>query len=195
MPKTGGTKSTLIGVCTIMDMFRRRRMMRRNRGPPLVTYKHQRNVAISYLGGNVNDIFDIYTGIPQGGITDPVSVPVGSRVESIFVSMNFVSESSATTGTYSWMILKLRTGQTVADISSTNTSTFSNIVASNLRNQEFATYMGIHATEDAGPIRYNIQIKIPKIYQRVREGDQLLLVFNADAGGPLNIGVRYKSKQ
>jgi len=178
-----------------MVMFRRRRMMRRSRGPPLVTYKHQRNEDLTYIGLEANQNFVIYTGGNQGSQTSSQNVPSGARVESVFVSVNFVAPEGNTTGTYSWMLVKLRDGQSVADIAVTGASAFTAVGLSNMRNQIFHTEMGIHATEDAGVIRYNRQIKIPKIYQRVREGDIIMLVFNATSAGPLSIGTRFKSKQ
>ena len=177
-----------------MDMFRRRRMRRRS-SPPLVTYKHQRNENLTYIGSAANQNYVIYTGGNQGSQTSAMQVPTGARVESVNVSVNFASGSGALTGTLSWMIVKFRDSQQASDIAVTDASAWSNIGLSMMRNQVFVSHMAIFATEDGGVYRFNKQILIPKIYQRVREGDVLMLIFNANEAGPLSIGTRFKSKQ
>ncbi len=121
---------------------------------------------------------------------------MGKKVFSVDVSVNFVNGSATEAGVYSWMLLKLRAGQSiVGEFAATDASSWSNIGLSNARNQIIKSFMGVMGTEDGVAVRNNFHIPIPRLMQRVREGDQLLLVFNADLGGPLHIGSRYKSYQ
>ena len=174
-------------------MFRRMRRRMRTVRPPIVSFKHQRSENLTYAGLDANNNFTIYDTISQGMPTTPQNVPGGAKVFSIDVSVNFVSDTASSTGVFSWMIIKLRDGQGVADVAATNASNWSNVGLSNMRNQIFETNMGVFPTEDGGVIRYNKHIKIPKIYHRCREGDTMVLVWNSDNAGTLSIGTRYKS--
>ncbi len=169
--------------------FRRKMTIR----SPVVSYKHQREESSTYTGAAVNNLFLIYTGIGQGQPTTPQNIPTGSKVYSFDVSVNFVSADASTTGVFSWMIVKLRDSQAISDIAATDASSWSNIGITKMRNQVIYSHMGIFPTEDAGLSIKNVHIKVPKIYHRIREGDSMVLVFNAQSAGPLSIGTRYKS--
>ena len=106
---------------------------------PIVSYKHQRDEQSTYIGSAANVEFDIYEGVNQGNQTAPASVPVGSKVANVFVSVNFTSSTGGVTGEFSWMVCKLRAGQTIDDIAPTDASNWSVIGLSNLRNQIFET--------------------------------------------------------
>ena len=174
----------------VMPRFRR---MRRVMRAPIVSYKHQNSENSTYVGGDANNNYILYSGVAQGTPSTPTNVPSGSKVASVVVTVNFISGDASTTGLYSWMIVKLRDGQEISDIAGTDASNWSNVGTSNMRNQIFHTEMGIFPTEDAGWIRYQKRIKIPSIYHRVREGDRLVLVWNSASAGPLSLGKRFKS--
>ena len=175
-----------------MVMPRHFRRMRRML-PPIVSYKHQVAESVSYAGLDANQQTVLYFGQPPVTPSGGNLVPAGHKVYSVDVSVNFVSGDQNTTGTYSWMLCYMRQDQQVNIIfAAVGAANWSVIGLSNARNQVIKSYMGIVGTEDAGPIRQNVHIKIPKIYQRVREGDQLILVFNADAAGTYSTGFRYK---
>ncbi len=193
MGKTGGTKSILIGECTIMVIvprhFRRPPMR-----APIVSFKHQRNENLTYVGGNANNQFLIYVGGEPGSQPTPGDVPAGNKVYGINVSVNFIHPEGSGTDTPSWMLVHLRAGQSIADcFSATGASEWSVIGLSSCRNQVLKSFMTIVGSEDAGPKTWNLRIKIPKMWHRVREGDALTLIFNAGATGPLSIGTRFKS--
>ena len=91
------------------------------------------------------------------------------------------------------MLVCLRNGQTIATLfAGTKAADWSVIGLSNSRNQVIKSFTGIVGTEDAGAIRYNVHIPIPKMFQRIREGDQWVLVWNSFSPGPLTTAFRYK---
>ncbi len=163
---------------------------------PIVSTKKQRNEDITYAGLGANNIYNLYAGVGVGDVETTSTVQMGKKVFSVDVSVNFASGSGVTSATWAWMLLKLRAGQSiVGEFAAVNAAFWSNIGLSNARNQIIKSFMGIVTSEDGVPLRANLHIPIPRLMQRVREGDQLLLVFNADVAGPLSIGSRYKSYQ
>ena len=161
---------------------------------PIVSYKHQRNENLTYGGMGANNVFIIYNGGLPGSTALPSVVPAGNKVYSIDVSINFIHPEGSGTDTPSWMLVHLRDGQNLAQcFDDPNASEWSVIGESNCRNQVIKSFMSIVGSEDAGPRIWNMHIKIPKLWHRVREGDALIIVFNATSAGPLSIGTRYKS--
>ncbi len=177
-------------------MYRNSRGRNRSRNfNPIQSVKNQRNENISYLGGNVNNTYNVAVGVAVGTTTTTVNVPVGCKIYGVVVSMNFVNGTANNGTTYSWMILKLRQEQTLGGSFSGASSEWSVIGTSNARNQIIESFMGVTGTEDAMALRTTHYVKIPKIYQRMREGDRILIVWNSSESGSLSIGSRYKYYQ
>lgn len=160
--------------------------------PKVVTFKHQFEASVTYAGAAANSILILYTGVGPGDNMLANTVAAGHQVYSVDVVVDFIAAAAADTTDSSWMLLYLRAGQTVSDIAATDASNWTNIGLSNLRNQVIKSFTTIGGSDAAGPTKGHVHIKIPKIYQRVREGDQLMTVFNASAGGPLKQAFRYK---
>ncbi len=170
--------------------FRRRMVMK----APIVSFKHQRQEKLTYTGAGVNNNYLVYQGTNQGTQTTPTDIPNGNKCYSVNVSVNYVSGTGSATGAISWMLVHLRDGQTISDqFAGVNASDWSTIGLSKAKNQVIESHIGVFATEDAGAKTWNRHIKLPKMWHRVREGDQLVLMFNADEAGTLNIGGRFKS--
>jgi len=164
---------------------------------PIQSKKIQFAEIVSYAGGNANNIVVVGNGVDIGVapilVTD---IPNGAKISSIAISENFVATAGGAEGSYSYMFIKLRVGQVVGtEFGATLASNWSSIGASNARNQVIASFMGVVGSEDSGGFNHTRQIKIPPIYQRMREGDQFLIVFNSDIGGILATGFRYKFYQ
>ncbi len=175
-------------------MFRRGMRRMRPMRAPIVSYKHQREEDITYIGTVANNEYLVYQGSAPGGISSPQDVPAGNKVYSVDVSLNFTHTSGSGTTRYTWMLVHLRADQQIGFLfASTDASNWSNIGLSKGRNQVIKSYLGIVGTEDAGPKLYNVHIKIPKMWHRVREGDELRIVFNATDPGSLITGTRFKS--
>ncbi len=173
-----------------MRHFRRpaRRMV-----APITSFKHQFEEKVTYTGSAVNNQTVLYFGGAPNAEQAPNIVSAGHKVYSVDVSVNFITGSGSISTSYAWMLVKMRDGQLVDIIfGANNGADWSTIGASSSRNSVIKSYIGFVGTEDAGPLKQNPHIKIPKIYQRVREGDQLILVFNADLAGELIVGFRYK---
>jgi len=161
---------------------------------PIVTVKKQRAEVVTYAGLNANNVYTLYTGVAPGILETTSTVHTGKKVFSVDLSVNFISSSGGISGVFNWMLYKLRDGQsTNGEFAALDAASWSNIGLSNARNQVIKSYMGLVGTQDAGALRANVHISIPKIYQRVRQEDKLLLCFNSDIGGPLHIGSRFKT--
>ena len=172
-------------------MFRRMRPRRRMvMRAPIVSYKHQRNEDITYVGAGAINQMNVYEGVGPGEVSTPQNVPAGHKVYSVNISLNFIHPEGSGTDTPSWFLVHLRAGQTVSVLF--GGTDWSSIGVSNARNQILKSYMSLVGSEDAGPRIWNVHIKIPKMFQRVREGDILAIAFSATTAGPLSTGVRYK---
>ena len=91
------------------------------------------------------------------------------------------------------MLIHLRSDQDISTLIAANRAAgWSEIGVSIGRNQVIKSFMGLFATEDAGPYKSNQHIKIPKQWHRIREGDKLVLVWNSDAACTYSNGFRYK---
>ena len=175
-----------------MRRFRRaRRMVMR---APITSYKHQFQEDVSYLGASANNQVILYVGGKPQDVESPGTVSAGHKVYSVDVSVNFTTLTSGDTSRYNWMLVHLRSDQFVNTLfASVDAANWSVIGLSTGRNQVIKSFVGLVGTEDAGPLKQNIHIPIPKQWHRVREGDQLVLVFNAFEPGSLVSGFRYKS--
>ena len=170
--------------------FRRRRRMRM-RMNPIQSVKNQKATKQSIIAAtNIIDILANTVAVGEPTKVFGNEVPTGATIYSIDVSVNFVSGSSTTTGTFDWCLIKTRTGQNASSV--IPTPDWSDIGLADGRNQVIKSYMAVFGTEDAGSIRYNVHIKIPKIYQRCRAGDTLVLLMRSSDAGTLADGARYK---
>ncbi len=174
-------------------MFRRGMRRRRPRMvAPIVSQKHQLNIDQSYAGSDANVLIELYNVVGTDVLETGNNLHVGKKVFSVDVSINYVNSSPSTQGTYSWALIHLRQDQSIGTLFGTPATQWSVLGASNGRNQVIKSFMGVHGTEDANSVRYNMHIKIPKMWHRLRDGDSLVLVYNGSEGGTLSIGYRYK---
>jgi len=161
---------------------------------PIVSYKHQFQALVTYGGVDANQTLVLYTGGAPGSVATPATVPAGNKVFRVNVVVDFISGAGGVTTDYQWMLVHLRSGQSIDTLfAPTGAPDWTNIGLSTARNQVLKSFTTLGGTNDAGPIRGHLSIKIPKIFQRVREGDTLVLVFSSFVGGPLKMAFRYKS--
>ncbi len=161
---------------------------------PIVSFKHQRQEEATYLGNLDNYVYSIYQGIAAGSGVTPTDIPAGNKMYSVDVSVNYISGDGTQAGRSSWMLVHLRDGQTVGSLfAATDASNWSTIGLSKGKNQVIKSFITMNGSEDATPRVWNLHVKIPKMWHRIREGDSLLLIFNGDGAGPLAIATRYKS--
>ncbi len=113
--------------------------------------------------------------------------PVGAKVFRIFVSINAITDSGAGNTRIEWNLQMVRSGQVAVD---TNWST---IGLSSQRNQIIHSEIAQVGTEDAGPYRFNRSIKIPRVYNRIRDGDRILVNFKS-VTNPVNLVVAFRYK-
>ena len=171
-------------------MFRRGRR-RRRMSPITQSVKNQGDTQQTILA-NANVLQTIAFGVDVGAPTKIIGneVPTGAKVFSVDVVVNHIAGGGNDTGTLFWALCKLRKGQDYdTDFVSPD---WTSIGLSDVRNQYIETHMDIYGTDDAGPIRYKRHIKIPKIYQRMRAGDSLILVVRSTSAADIANGFRYK---
>ena len=121
--------------------------------------------------------------------TVPQEVPVGARIRGITCNLNWIVPSGSGTSTVEFYIIQLRAGQGTGNIPNAD---WTDIGLSTVRNQIFHTDMGITGTEDAGAFRRSFYLKIPKKFQRVREGDTWTLVYDITDTMTTAHGFRFK---
>ena len=113
---------------------------------------------------------------------------------SINTSVNFIVSGGNATSRIEWCIVHLRADQDFdtlfASPGGCNWTTIGNSMG---RNQIIKSFVSIVGTDDSGARIWNLHVKVPKMWHRVREGDKLLLIFNAEEAGALTIGTRFKS--
>ena len=100
-----------------MVMFRRGRRRRSMSMTPIHSVKNQKATKQSIMA-NVN-VIDILASAVEVGTATKVfgnEVPVGAKIFSIDVSVNFISSSGSITGNFDWCLVKTRTGQTATSI-------------------------------------------------------------------------------
>ncbi len=177
---------------TSMARFQRRRPSRRM-AAPIVSYKHQASTAVTYGGTDANNITFIMLGGAPNSEQSGINVSAGHKVYSVDLSVSYSLTAGSGTSTFSWMLVHLRDDQNIGSLfAASGASNWSTIGVSKGRNQVIKSFTGIVGSEDAGPRLYNLHIKIPKQWHRIREGDALVIVFNADEIGSLLTAHRYK---
>ncbi len=175
MRKTGGRQSTLGGACTIMvTMPYRRRMSRRSAPRAIIkTYKKVLNFALASHGAGTKINFDFAIGIDsvsnnQGSPTD-ATTPTGNIIDYIEIQYGVVNLAAAACFIHV-SLQSRRSGQ--------STTVPPNLVGGDdQRNQVYHQEMrSIGQNQNA---TFVMKWKIPKMIQRVREGDVLSLVILA----------------
>lgn len=178
-----------------MPRFRSmRRSFRRPMRAPIVSFKHQHSQLTSYVGGNADQLFVINVGSAQAVPVSPNTTPLGNKQYSVDLTVSFVNGSANTATDYSWMLIHLRSSQDLAGLGFVlPSSNWSSIGLAEGKNQVIESHMGTMSTEDGSQLLFQRHIKIPKQWHRMREGDQLVLVWNSAQGGITAFGARWKS--
>lgn len=138
-----------------------------------------------------DNLFNLLIGIaPQETRTTGNQVSAGSHVFSMDVYVNALVPSGSGNTTFNYYIAFRRQGQSSTALPDAD---FSSIGLSLLRNQIIFSDLNQIGTEDAGPMKRKIHIRVPKLYQRVREGDQWDLVYGHSDAIETNLGFRAKA--
>jgi len=128
-------------------------------------------------------------GVGEARVTGDQVQP-GSHIFRMNVYINALVPSGSGNTNFDYYIVFRRSGQTSANLPEAD---FSSIGLSTLRNQIIFSDLNQIGTEDAGPMKRKISIKVPKMYQRIREGDLWDLVYGHSAAVETNLGFRAKS--
>ena len=189
MPRSIYTKDIKTGRSITMVMPRRMRRMAPIAYP--VKTKNQISLKESSIAGTKHR-FDLVTSLAPGEQrTLSGQVQAGDHVYRINLSVNATIASSAGNTDFDFYVACIRSGQTLGTLPSAD---WSDIGLSNLRNQIIYSEQNQIGSEDAGPLKRKISIKIPKIYQRIRQGDFIMFVYdNPGDDVQVNLGARYSS--
>lgn len=171
-------------------VFRRRRQ---TRGTIIQSVKNQHNVTISAVGGATNN-FPIATAVDVGVATKITGqeVPTGAIVTSLILWVQCDSSSGGVSGEVTWYIAKRRGGQVNADLPIPD---FTAMGLSDLRNQIIHSDTSLYGTQDAGPYRFKMLVRIPKLYHRMRSGDQLVIRIASSVATSMKVAFIYKYYQ
>ncbi len=108
----------------------------------------------------------------------PGKVVVGSRVSSFFLTVFIIGSSgSPVTGSINWYVGCRRGGQSLADFPTPSVTGVSLV-----RNQIIHEEKGLSGSGDGTPMAFKGVILIPRIYQRIREGDAWFLRLRVTGG-------------
>jgi len=170
-----------------------RRFMRRRRAPMAypVKLKNQHGVEETVIPTN-KAVYVVVNGIAPGAarITG-ADVPAGGHVYIINVVLNAINTTSADSSSFHFYFAIVRHSQDITvDFPSPD---WSDIGLSNVRNQIFYSDLNVIGTEDAGGIKRKFALKVPKIYQRVREGDRLVMIVKTTDNINASYGWRFSS--
>ncbi len=151
---------------------------------PIISFRQIRDIGISLIAGanQVDNISTANAGIDTGNLNTAVSV--GCKIYRIRVVINARGTGGADSGDLSWYLAKARNGQDAAsDFPAPNA-----IGGDEVRNQIFRTEYDSYGSNDGYRYKFDRWVKIPKIYQRMRAGDNLFIRFFNDSGS----AVQYK---
>ncbi len=166
----------------------RRRMMPI---PYPVKTKNQHSLKLSVVPG-VKNAWTIIQGTKPGTErVDGTTVPAGNHVYRLNFAINAIHASGSGSGDFDFYVAYIRSGQTIA--SDFPSADWSDIGLSPVRNQIWHSEAHQIGTEDAGPIKRKFSLKLPKMIQRIREGDEIKFVYDNSNSIVTNFGVRYSS--
>ena len=139
---------------------------------------------------STKNVFNLVLGIPPNTArTTGNECTAGAHIFSMDVYVNAITPSASNETNFNYYIAFRRQGQASSALPEAD---FSDIGLSNMRNQIIFSDLNQLGTEDAGPLRRKHHIKIPQMYQRVREGDQWDLIYGHTDAVETNLGFRAK---
>ncbi len=154
--------------------------------------KNQLSLKDTSLQGTKH-IFDVVSIIALGTArTASGQIHSGDKVYRLNFSVNAKMASQNDSTDFDFYIALFRAGQTVG--ATFPTADWSDIGLSTVRNQIFFSEQNQIGTDDAGPLKRRFSVKVPKIYQRLRDGDSIKLIYDNVGGNiQVNLGCRYSS--
>ncbi len=163
--------------------YRRRAM--RMRAPPRNTYKKILDYAPSSHAASTKIPFPISVGVDsvaagQTGVTD-ADVPTGSTLRVVTIMYTFANVTAGVIHNW-WNIQLLRANQTVVNPRVTG--------GNPQRNQVFQ--QSLRSVNVGQNMNYYLTFRIPKGFQRVREGDQWVFLSEGDAAWTDSCKIIYK---
>ncbi len=189
MPKSIFTKDIKTGHSTTMVM--RRRMRRAPTAVYPVKTKNQHSLKQNTTIGTKNSwtiLFGTGVGASRVAITD---VAAGNHVYRLTFNINAIHPSGSGSGNFDFYICYMRHGQVInTDFPSAD---WSDIGLSKVRNQIFYSEQNQLGTEDGGRYTRKFSVKVPKLCQRIREGDSIRLIWDNSETLNTNFGVRFSS--
>jgi len=156
---------------------------------PVKRTKNQTNTDQSILAGASVGIVIALGVKPTGDVkVTGNEVTAGSIIKQVSCYVN-VTPPTAAVDSLQYYIAMQRNGQ---DFINQLQPDFTSIGLSANRNQVIWSDMDQTGSGEGPTVRKKFRLKIPKIYQRLREGDALLFVIKSAQGSETSIGFRYQ---
>ncbi len=158
---------------------RRGRPFARMRGmrAPIVSYRQVFDKSITLIAGAVEN--DIIASADQGNTTGNlnIEVGVGVRIYRIRVIILANGTGGGDSGNLGWYLAKSRDPTLLTAYPDPNA-----IGGSKLRNFIFRSEYDKYGSQDGKVYKFDRWIKIPKLYQRQRDGDRFFIKFQNGTG-------------
>ncbi len=165
-------------------------MVFRSSRRPVNSLKHVVDISGALVSGTVS-VSPILTATTARDPANPVTVAVGSKVTSMYVSVFVLGSAGSDSGLVDWYLWRNARGQTVSG----NTPDPGNTGISDVRNFIIHEEKGLAATQDGTPMVFKGVIKIPRHMQRVALNDQWQIRLLSDFAADFCIKVIYKDYQ
>ncbi len=145
----------------------------------ITSVKHVIDSEGQLTGGavSITEIAKVVTA--RSATFNPLESVIGESIYGIFLSIFIIGATGAPlNGSINWFIGKSRSGQS----SVTNFPDPGNTGTSNVRNQIFHEEKGLAGSGDGTAMAFKGVIKVPKGFQRMREGDSMFIKINSQDG-------------
>ncbi len=150
---------------------------RSRRGAPIVSDKHE--ITWSNIGQNASTVQNINLGLAVQSADKNTSaeVNIGSHIRFIYIEFQFSAEAATTTTIVHWYLAQKRSGQTL---------TVPNLYYQKDRSQIVQRGMEMVPKDTSTVIKRIVAVRIPRIYQRMKDDSQWLFSYIASSTSTIN---------
>ncbi len=144
---------------------------------PVKTDKHEQTFTQLAQDSSTTQNINIYTGVDVGAKVGATDCAVGSHVRWVYCEVNFSAETLTVPKTVHWTVRIVVPGQ----VASTPTQFYAN-------DRSFVLKRGMEMLpKDTGTVYKRIfVVKIPRIYQRVKQGQVLEFEYVSSSANTMN---------
>ncbi len=129
----------------------------------------------------------VLTGVDNYTAADVLEVQTGAKIFGVFITIYLYNNADQVAGSLDWYYGVRRGATSFADMPPANA-----VGLSNLRNQILHQEKGLSGGPNGPPMVFKGVIRIPRQYQRIREGDIHFISFRSSQAGKFCIKAIYK---